>query len=54
MIAGHVGIVVLIGLATAITWISIFLKGNDLETLPWAFWKLLLLAAFLNALAFIF
>lgn len=49
----HVGLVVLIGVATAITWISIFLSGNDLQSLTLSFWRLLLLACFLNVLALV-
>jgi hypothetical protein len=32
-------------------WFLIILKGNDLQTLPWEFWKLLILAFVLNAMA---
>lgn len=40
-----------LAILSSIVWFVIVLKGNDLETLPWKFWRLLILAFALNAVA---
>lgn len=45
--------IVAVGLATALTWVAIILKGNDLQSLTLGFWRLLLLAFALNMLALV-
>ena len=42
-----------LAIISGLVWFVIVLKGNDLETLPWKFWRLLGLAFVLNAVAFL-